>query len=156
MVAVEKNLAEWSPQAKDYAVFDLQNNEGYLFHISSGAYLKFPIISGRQDYVYNLGRVYWGETPLREWEVKSTHLQPDRWDYGQDGFFLRLYFQNQFTHYGIHTHTAAKTMFKKQNRYQSYGCIIVKEEILELLNQTYLLNNQSLKVVTTDNIAEYP
>lgn len=77
--------------------------------------------------------------------------------FGQNGTFLRLSYNHEETSYGIHSHLYVQKMLARDNRYGSMGCIIVSEDILDVLQETFRVNGDRLDVVTrfglgTENI----
>jgi len=141
------NQENWGPLAGDRVVFDTDNNIGYLIH-ENGKQLVFPIITGQKRYVYHLGMYYLAETPKKSWVVESFETQWDRFTYGPEGKFFRMYVDGKETHYGIHTHAAENIMFAREDRYQSLGCPIVSTQILNIIEQTFYLNGNRLDVST--------
>lgn len=137
----------WYPQQGDYFVADVTNNIGYLMHLDGTSY-SFPIITGQTRYVYYLGRYYYGATPVRSWEMKSIDIKDDRVTFGPTGRFLRLYFRGESTSYGIHGHRDTKFMLESGDLYRSYGCIIVEERILDMIEKIYKNNDNYLRVET--------
>ena len=132
----------------DHIVVDTKNNEGYVIHPNTQEYIRFPLITGQRRTVNYIGLTYNAATPNRNWIIQSLDKQPDRYTYGPEGHFLRLYADGERTHYGIHGHAAEKTMFARENRFQSMGCIIVQTEILNLLMKTFALNEGKVAVRT--------
>ena len=145
------SIAEWEPQVGDQLLLDTKNNLGYLTH-NNGLYIHFPIVTGQQRNVWYIGRYYNAATPTWDWEMKSTHVKGDRVTFGPTGRFLRLYKDGEDrTPYGIHGHRDAEMMLSEEGdeRFRSMGCIIVSEDMLKLIERTYLLKNSSLIVKST-------
>ncbi|MBI5412673.1 L,D-transpeptidase [Candidatus Peregrinibacteria bacterium] len=139
----------WEPESGDYFVVDTTENAGYLVHADNSSYYKFQVITGQQRYVWYIGRSYFAATPERTWEVESAETKGDRVTFGPAGTFLRLFYEGESTAYGIHSHKYVQEMFEKGNRYQSMGCIIVKDNFLNLIHRTFELNDNYLRVITT-------
>lgn len=144
----EVPLENWSPRMGDRIVIDTQKNEGYVVHPATHEYIRFPLITGQRRVVNYIGLTYNAATPNRDWMMQSLDSQPDRYTYGPEGHFLRLYVDGERTHYGIHGHAAEDIMFARENRFQSMGCIIVQTEILDLLMKTFALNEGQVPVTT--------
>lgn len=141
-------LSLWTPMERDSFFVDTQSNVGYLIH-GDGAFTSFPLLTGQRRVVSYIGLRYDATTPEGEWIVKSQHIQPDRITYGMNGKFLRLYTDGkEYSHYGIHTHRYVEEMIQSGDRFRSMGCIIVSEDIYNLLERTYEKNQGELAVVT--------
>lgn len=138
----------WQPMNGDRLVVDTQENMGYLIH-PSGEFLAFPVATGQRRVVRYIGRVYNASTPSRSWSVESTDVKGDHMTFGPTGLFLRLYYKDERTPYGIHGHGQSEEMLSSDQRYRSMGCVIVSEDMLQVIRQTYELNGGYLSVVTT-------
>jgi len=147
-------LPEWTVQQGDRFIVDTQDNIGYVVH-TNGDYTSIRVGSGKNAYVNYAGRKYKATTPLGRWTVKSRHIQSDRGLFGKSGRFLRLYFNGEeYTKYGIHSTGNIQKLLSEDDRYKSMGCILVNDEVLDLLEQTYYLNGEKLEIVTTYGINE--
>ena len=141
----------------DVLIVDTKDNIGYLVH-TDGVFLSFLASTGQRKVVRYLGRTYNAMTPEKAWVAKSFHIQSDRITFGAadpntypelDGAFLRLYVDGtQYTHYGIHPTKYSKSIFAETDRYESMGCIIVSDEMMEIILETWRLNGSELTVVT--------
>ncbi len=109
------------------------------------------VITGQRSVVRYIGRVYDATTPVRSWTALSKETKGDRITFGKDGTFFRLTNNKteERTPYGIHGHAYADKMFSGQTRYRSMGCIIVSDEILEIIGRTFAMNGDRLPVLTT-------
>lgn len=141
----------WISMKGDRLIVDTNANMGYLVH-DNGSYLEFKVATGQRRYVRYLGLSYNAATPNRRWNVLSTHIQPDRTTFGPSGLFLRLYYKDERTSYGIHSHKSIATMLEQEKRYESMGCVLVTDEILAFITQAYYLNGNTLDVVTVNGI----
>lgn len=141
----------WISMKGDRMIVDTSTNMGYLVH-DNGSYLEFKVATGQKRYVRYLGMNYNAATPSRRWTVLSTHIQPDRTTFGPTGLFLRLYYKDERTSYGIHSHKSIATMLEEEQRYESMGCVLVTDDILALITQSYYLNGNTLDVVTVNGI----
>jgi hypothetical protein len=145
----------WEPQIGDQVIFDTKENMGYLVH-PNGTKLSFRSVSGQQRVVHYIGLTYNASTPSKDWIAKSRHIKGDRITYGPTGRFLRLYEKGDiYSHYGIHTHKYGKEFLAGDNRYRSMGCIIVSEDIFDVIEETYYLNGEHLKVATRHGLDEW-
>ena len=140
-------IGDWIPQSGDRLLINVEGNVGTIVH-TSGDRLTFPVISGQRRTLHYLGRRYFGATPQKEWVVKALDIQGDRVTYGRSGRFLRLYDQGTRTHYGIHGHRDEEVMFGRPDRFQSMGCVIVREEVMDLLIKAFAVNEGEIAVVT--------
>ncbi|PIR52700.1 hypothetical protein COU76_05070 [Candidatus Peregrinibacteria bacterium CG10_big_fil_rev_8_21_14_0_10_49_10] len=147
-VPLQISLAEWQPQVGDHLLLDTKDNWGYMMH-DNGLYIRFPIATGQRRNVWYIGRYYNAATPNWNWELKSESIKGDRVTFGPTGRFLRLYKDGDTrTPYGIHGHRDADEMMESDERFRSMGCVIVKEDMLDLIEQTYELNGELLDVQT--------
>ena len=151
-LSASQALAAWQPSIGDQLIIDTKNNVGYLLH-PSGTNLSFKLVSGQRRTVNYIGLTYNAATPEKDWIAKSHHVKGDRITYGPSGRFIRLYENGDiYTHYGIHTHAYGDEYLASDNRYRSMGCIIVSEDIFDLIERTYLLSGKYLRVATREGI----
>ncbi len=148
-------LQEWVPQQNDRFIADTKANHGYIVH-TDGSYTDFAIGSGKQQRVNYAGMTYNAATPEEKWTVESTTIQSDRAMFGKSGLFLRLSFNgsDEESHYGIHATGNIDDILASDDRYKSYGCVLVSDEVLEILAQTFALNNNHLDVVTVKGLPQ--
>ncbi len=144
--AASIDLQQWQPQYGDEFIVDVDANVGYLVH-ADGNYLPFLLATGMRKTIRGFGIVYNGATPTRTWVVKSETMNSG---FGVTGRFLRLSYNGKDTHYGIHSYAYVNSWLQSDNRYRSLGCIVVSEDMLNVLEQTYETNGNEL-VVTTSN-----
>lgn len=129
-------------------IVDTENNVGYLRH-AGGDFAVTYLATGQRRWVNYIGRSYNATTPQGWWVVKSTHIQSDRRTFGSSGLFMRLYKNStEYTSYGIHSHASIDDMLLQPQRYFSMGCVLVNDYVLNLLNETYILNGEELQVIT--------
>lgn len=143
----ETLLTDWQPEPGDSFVVDTLNNIGYLVH-ENGGYTSFLVVTGQRRTVHYIGMTYFAATPERQWTALSNERKGRSVTFGEDGTFLRLFNGNERTPYGIHSHLYVKTMMERDVRYGSMGCIIVSEELLDLIENTFTTNGDRLDVVT--------
>lgn len=133
--------SSWRAERGDSLVIDTERNMGYLMH-GDGRYIAFRIVTGQRRYVRYIGISYFAGTPDGDYVIRSRHIKGDRITYGPSGRFLRMYRDDEFTHYGIHEHASEEEMFAEGERYRSMGCIIVKSRILDILDETFNKNGE--------------
>ena len=141
----------FEPSKGDFFMADLENSVGYLIDEHSQKYITFPILSGRRQFASYIGRYYFAETPDQTWTGKERNILGDRVTFAKSGRFIRLYDGEKRTSYGIHGHLYFSTMIARENKYVSYGCVLVSDKIMDLVEKSFYANGGSLKVVTTKN-----
>ena len=147
---------DWVPQAGDRVVVDTVANEGYLINDDDGTYASFPVLTGQKRVVRYIGRTYNAATPNQHWTAKSVDVKGRSMTFGETGTFVRLYEDDgEQTAYGIHSHLTFKKMLAEGDRYRSMGCILVDEDVLRLIVETFDLSGGKLDVTTTAT-AELP
>lgn len=144
----EVKADDWQPLPGDRLVVDTKENVGFLVH-ENGAYTGFPVLTGQRRTVHYIGRTYNATTPVARWTVKDKEVKGRSTTFGETGLFLRLLKNgNERTAYGIHSHLQFQLMLDQGNRYRSMGCILVSEEILQLIKTTFEQNGNTLEVAT--------
>lgn len=147
-------IETWEVRVNDRFIADTKENVGYLVH-EDGTYLSFPIASGQRRTVNYIGLTYFAGTPSRNWTVESTKIQWDRTTFGPTGRFLRLHYKGEPTNYGIHGYKYMEEVAADPavaNRYVSMGCVLVTEQILNIIEATYVKNGNTLDVATVYGI----
>lgn len=137
----------------DIFVVDVPQNIGYLVH-SDGQLFSFPVATGRKAYVHYIGRSYKADTPIRTWTAEQRQIKGDHRTFGVNGRFLRLFRDGESSPYGIHSYYKVGEWMEEEQRYFSMGCIVVTEDVLDVIEATYTLNNKKLTVITTENTDE--
>lgn len=140
-------LGLWEPMIGDSLLIDTETNMGYLVH-DDGAFTSFEVVTGRRSTVWYIGRVYNATTPERDWVIKEESMKGDRITFGKDGYFLRLFHEGETTPYGIHGYGREENMFALSPRYGSMGCIIVRDNVLQVIRKTFVLNPDGVHVST--------
>ena len=141
-------LHEWEPRLGDRFIVDTNTNMGYLIH-TTGTYTSFPVATGKKEYVSYIGRYYYAATPNWDWEVQDLEIKWDRTTFGPSGRFLRMFKDGEdYTAYGIHEYLHEDEMFALEERFGSMGCIIVRKEIMDVLEETYQKNEGVISVKT--------
>ena len=144
----------WVPVHGDTLLVDTDANIGRLEH-ADGTALTFRVVTGAHGYVHYIGRTYDASTPKRVWAVRSIDTKWDRTTFGHKGIFLRLYDDpDTQTPYGIHAHRYGDKMLASDMRYRSMGCIIVSDDVLDVIERTYVVNDGVLTVDTTAAIRD--
>lgn len=136
---------QWIPQAGDKVVVDTLANVGYLVR-SEGSHTSFPILSGQRRVVRYIGRTYFAATPTGDWTIKEIEVKGRSMTFGETGTFLRFYDGDEKTAYGIHSHLTFKKMLAEGDPYRSMGCVLVDEDILQLIVRTFEANGGALDV----------
>ncbi len=131
---------------------DTRVNEGYLIH-QDGEYIEFPVITGQRRTVSYIGLRYFAATPNWDWNANAKDIKGDRVTFGPQGRIIRLFKDGEVTNYGIHEHAAEAVMFARTSRYQSMGCVIVRHDIMDIMEKTYDLNAETgFPVLTRDGV----
>lgn len=135
-------------------LIDTKDNVGYLVH-KDGVFTSFRVATGQKRVVRYIGRTYDARTPVRSWVAQTpVETKGDRTTFGKNGHFLRLSFKEERTPYGIHPHRYNERMLAEDERFESMGCIIVSDAIMETIEQTFALNGNRLEVVTSYGLEE--
>ncbi len=139
----------WVPEANDVLIVDVQSNTAYLLH-QDARYLPFLVATGMKRKVHYLNHSYYAQTPTGTWVARERKIQLHKRDFGPTGRFLRL-FQNGTlrTAYGIHSHKDIEQWMQRGDRYTSLGCIVVSEQMLDIIERTYEIGGNRLVVITT-------
>ena len=149
--------SEWVPLKGDFVVVDVTDNIGYLVRKNLREGTAFLVATGQQRTVYYKDMFYYGATPEKEWFVESLEYQAKGPTFGKHGKFLRLYDDGESTYYGIHTVWDEKEMFSFTNRHRSWGCILVRDNILSLLEDVFEVSgDEGMRVITVSDISEFP
>lgn len=144
--------ATWVPQPGDSVMVDTQQNVGYLIR-EDGTHTTFPVLTGQRRVVRYIGRTYNAATPNKAWTAKSIDVKGRSMTFGETGTFVRLYDEDgEQTPYGIHSHLTFQKMLDEGDRFRSMGCVLVSEDVLKLIVQTFELNGGTLNVTTAANI----
>ncbi len=146
-LAAEVPVAIWEPEAMDRLYVDVTDNVGYIVHENSD-YIRFPVATGLQKEIYWLHKRYYAGTPIRSWTVSEKTTQTDRVMFGKTGRFFRLNVNGTDTNYGIHGFAYFQKWLKEDDRHRSYGCIVMSEEMLDIVEATYNKAGKTLSVTT--------
>lgn len=144
---------EFVPSNGDYLIVGVNDGIGYLVNDESKTFTAFTVLSGQRRNVCYIGRCYFAATPEQEWLVKEENIQGDKITFSKSGEFLRLYAGGEErTSYGIHGHAYFDEMIKKDTYFQSMGCLIVADAVLDVIQGSFAANDKSLRVLTTDEL----
>lgn len=143
------DIASFEPSEGDYMVADTDKGVGYLINDKTLKYASFDLLSGQKRYVSYIGRYYYAATPLRDWVVKSKEIKGDRVTFGANGRFLRLFADGKGTPYGIHNYKYFDYSVSKGEKYISFGCLLVADNVLNVIVKSFEANDGELKVKTT-------
>jgi hypothetical protein len=153
-------IADWQPQLHDRFVVDITTNMGYLVH-DNGEFTQFEVATGQLRWVRYIGLSYFAATPERRWEARTYEIKGDRTTFGKDGIFIRLYYKNEKTNYGIHAYKndgmitdENGELYAAKNRYGSMGCIVPRHTELAIIEQTFNLNNGLMYVITKKGVQD--
>lgn len=146
----EMDATVWEPKAGDILLVDVRQNTGYLVH-ADGRALRFPVATGRREYVSYIGRYYKAETPIRSWTAQQKQIKGDRRTFGVNGRFLRLFRDGESSPYGIHSYFKIADWMQEDERYFSMGCIVVTEQMMDVIERTFDVNEGNMKVVTAND-----
>ena len=142
------DLESWVPQKGDAFEVNVQTNIGHLYH-PDGSTLEFEVVTGVRRVVRYIGMRYFAGTPAQSWVAQSPQVKKDRITFGKTGVFIRLYKNGaDATAYGIHGFGREDAMFRVPGRYGSMGCIIVRENVLSIIEKTLDVNDGKLSVRT--------
>lgn len=149
-------LSEYVASKGDYVMADLKNSTGYLLNDETKTYASFPLLSGQKRKVYYLGRSYFAATPEQTWIVRELAIQSDRITFAKSGEFLRLYDGEKRTSYGIHGHKYFDVMMARENKYVSMGCMLVADDVLDIIQNSFEADEKEMKVITTSDETTLP
>lgn len=139
-----QSSSKYGASIGDYMVVDISNGIGYLMNNLTKNVTIFPVMTGGKR----------TPTPEQEWVVKEKNIQGNRIFFGESGEFLRLYTDagEQFTHYGIHGYAYFDREIERGTKYLSWGCVMTSDDVLDLIEESYLANGGLLKVTTVDEV----
>lgn len=145
---VSDQVMFWIPRAGDRFEVDIETNMGRLIH-TDGEAVEFEVVTGIRRVVRYAGRRYMATTPVANWVVRETVIKSDRRTFGKTGRFIRMY-KDGVSHspYGIHPFGREDAMFRVAGRYGSYGCIILREAMVDVIQETIRTNGGMMEVRT--------
>lgn len=143
----ETAVEHWEPTSGDRLVIDTKENIGYLVHLDGG-FTSFPVLTGQRRTVRYIGRIYNATTPVRTWEARDIDIKGDKTTFGPRGIFLRLFYKEERTAYGIHSHRSMQEMLGGDTRFRSMGCILVTDDVLDVILRSFALNEDRMVVRT--------
>lgn len=142
---------EYQASSGDYLTVYIPTGMAYLANDTTKTYTEFRILSGQPRKVHYIGRYYFAATPEQEWEIKSMDIKKDRVTFGKTGRFFRLYENGDSTPYGIHGLKNSAKLIEQGKIYASMGCVIIPEEVLDVIDASYKIDNKEMKVLTTSD-----
>lgn len=146
---VHIDINEFVSSNGDHLRVNLEKGIGYLLNYRNKQFTIFPVLSGQRRHLCYIGRCYYGATPEQEWVVREMNIQSDRITFSASGKFLRLYEGGELrTSYGIHGHAYFDSMIQKDTKFQSMGCILVADEVLDVIEKSFHANGDELRVLT--------
>jgi hypothetical protein len=160
----------WEPKLADRAVVDVSGSIVYLVHADGSSHALQALTGQRRIVAYD-GIVYNAATPEREWEIRSDGLErKGRSVTFGEGRFFRLSWPghedprrgDESTAYGFHSHLSFQKMLddklekkgwdKKGTGHRSMGCILLSEDDLTLIENTWHENGGILQVTTSATV----
>lgn len=162
--------APWKPRVGDSVIVDTGKSIVFLVHENGESY-GMDALTGQRRVVSYDGITYFAETPEREWELREFEEKAASVTFG-NGRFGRLSWVghedprrgDESTAYGFHSHRTFERMLRdkrertawdrKGTGHRSMGCILVSEDDLTLIRETWELNNKVLRVSTRRNVDE--
>ncbi len=151
---ISNEVEFWVPRAGDRFEVDIGTNIGRLIH-EDGEAVEFEVVTGVLRVVRYAGRRYFAATPVAEWVVRETVIKRDRWTFGKTGRFIRMYKNGtEYTPYGIHPFGREDAMFRVAGRYGSMGCIILREAMVDVIQETIRANGGEMKVRTFGEVSQ--
>lgn len=143
---------QWVPAAGQELIVDTERNTGYIVD-PNGIFTSFPVVTGRNEFIWWIGRYYKATTPEDTWVVQRRDIKGNRIVFGASGRFLRLFSKEgkNYTSYGIHSYAYIDKWISlpEEERFKSPGCILVTEDILDVIDAVYAANDNSLRVTTS-------
>lgn len=138
---------EYIPAKGDYFLVDIEKAVGYLLNDIGQTYTSFPIMTGSKR----------TPTPEKDWVVLQKNIQPNRVVFAESGEFFRMFLDEgkTFTHYGIHGYGFFEEEIEKGTKFLSLGCVLVADDVLDLIEESYLANGESLNISTRNEINIY-
>ncbi len=134
---------DFHPSVGDYFLVDIENALGYLLNESTQYYTVFPIMTGSKR----------TPTPEREWVVLQKNIQPNRVVFSKSGEFFRMFTNGTTrTSYGIHGYGYFDMEIERGTKFLSLGCVLVADDVLDMIENSYLANGESLRMDTKKSI----
>jgi hypothetical protein len=160
----------WVPRMGDHIVVDTSASIVYLVH-DDGERLALDGLTGQHRRVCYDGICYFAETPERDWEIRADALSmKGRSTTFGEGRFLRLSWpghkdfrrggigDGESTSYGFHSHLSFEKMIADKREktgwdregtgWRSMGCILLSEDDLTLVEETWRANAGVVRVTT--------
>lgn len=166
--AAEQSREHWAPRTGDRVVVEVNTSTVYLIH-TNGDFVTLNALTGQHRGVTYDGISYYAATPERDWEIRSMDIKGRSVTFGE-GRFLRLSWPgtidprrgDESTAYGFHSHLSFERMIADKAEanawdpngtgWRSMGCILVSEEDLSLIEETWHLNGGVLSVATRNSV----
>jgi len=134
---------EYIASEGDYFLVDVSAGIGYLMNDNTRYFTGFPVMTGGKR----------TPTPYKEWVVLQKDIKSNHIFYSASGEFFRM-FENgtKRTGYGIHGYAYFDKEVLNGRKFLSWGCIMVADDVLDLLEESYIANGNTLKVSTKESI----
>ncbi len=139
---------DFEPSEGDRFLVDINNALGYLINYENKSYTVFPIMTGA-------GRT---PTPEKEWVILEENIQPNRIIFAESGEFFRMYANGETrTGYGVHGYAYFAEEMVKGTKFLSLGCVLVADNVLDLIEESFIANGNTLQMRTTAevNVSSY-
>lgn len=135
---------DFEPSKGDYFLVDIENALGYLINDTTRFYTVFPVMTGALR----------TPTPVKDWVVLEKSVKSDRITFGKTGEFFRMYLNEGATRtaYGIHGYGFFEDEISNARKFLSLGCVLVSDNVLDLLEESFNLNGASLSISTRASI----
>ncbi len=138
---------DYQPSEGDYFLVDIEDAVGYLANDERRVYTSFPIMTGALR----------TPTPEKDWVVKEKNIQRNRVVFAESGEFFRMFLDGgeTFTHYGIHGYGFFEEEIARGTKYLSLGCVLVADDVLDMIEESYMENGESLRVSTREGVKDF-
>ncbi|MFH1284528.1 MAG: L,D-transpeptidase [Candidatus Peregrinibacteria bacterium] len=140
---VNVSYTEFFPSSGDYFVVNVTDGRGYLMNGITRFYTDFPVMTGTPGH----------STPCKDWVVLEKNIQSNRIVFSKSGEFFRLFADGtKRTSYGIHGYAYFDKEIENGRKFLSLGCIMVADDVLDIIEESYIANGNSLKVSTRETM----
>lgn len=135
---------DFQPSEGDYFLVDIEDAVGYLVNDYRHVYTAFPVMTGGKR----------TPTPEKDWVVLQKNIQPNRVFFAESGEFFRMFLNDGETRtsYGIHGYKYFDEEVEKGTKYLSWGCVMVADDVLDMIEASYIANGESLRVSTRSDV----
>lgn len=142
-------LSTFEAGSGDYMVADIERSVGYLVSTEHHEIMPFVLLSGQKRFKGRFGGVTYEGTPEIDWVVRQMDVKGDRVTFGDTGRFFRMFDGESRTAYGIHSHKYFQYMSDSDNYFRSLGCLLVSDDVLDVIQKSFEANDNILNLKTT-------